>query len=207
MGENQKIKKGVLTKEIADQLMKVEGEVRGMQLRNDANYVLAKKGKPGLKKVKEELEKIDYPINYEKIEDLGFYPAGLRAISLLALKKAFGWGDSDFRKLGESTTTLSWIVRIFMKFFGSLDILSKRASQIWGEYHDRGNLTMPYHSESERRAIIELKDFDLHPLYCRALEGCFEKFVKMVVKVEGVRCRETKCPFGSDKLHQFVVKW
>lgn len=80
----------VLTKEIAEKLMKIEGEGRGFILKNDATFVKAKKGEAGLEKVEEELEKVGYPIKYKKIRSLNFYPVSWRAISLLAMKKVFG---------------------------------------------------------------------------------------------------------------------
>ena len=89
------MQKPIITKELAQQLMKAEGEGRGVHFKNDAEYILKKEGPEALKKVEEETERLGFPIKYGEIKTTGFYPAGLRAISLLAIQQALGWDEED----------------------------------------------------------------------------------------------------------------
>lgn len=196
-----------LTKKLAEELMKAKGEARGIHFKSDANYVLRNKGKNGLRRVEQELEKIGCPIKYEKIKNLDFYPVGLRIISLLAIKKTFGWGDKEIRELSGSAAYFSLIVRIYMKFFYSLGKIVKQAPKMWSEYYTVGRLGIPDYNEKEKYAVLELSDFELHPIFCRGMEGYLENIVKMIVKTKKVRCRETKCTFRGNKTHQFLIKW
>ena len=91
----------IINKETAKKLMEIKGEIRGMDLKSDANFVIKERGKEILNKVEEELKEVGYPVEYEKLETMGFYPGGLRALSLLAVKKPLilmmkklgKWGD------------------------------------------------------------------------------------------------------------------
>lgn len=196
-----------LTKKLAQKLMKVEGECRGMHFKNDAQYVLQKEGKQGLRKVEEEMERLDCPIKYQEVKSLGFYPVGLRAVSLLALQKVFGWGNKEVRELSGYAPYVSLIVKIYMKFFHSLDEVVKKAPKMWHEYYTVGEVSIPEYSEKKKYAILELKDFDLHPVFCRGMEGYLENIVKMIVKTKKTECRETKCVFEGQDCHQFKIRW
>jgi light-regulated signal transduction histidine kinase (bacteriophytochrome) len=54
--------------ETVKKLLQMKGEARGMGLKDDVAYVLAKQGKEGLEKVEEELERVGCPIKYAEIK-------------------------------------------------------------------------------------------------------------------------------------------
>lgn len=195
------------TKEIVENLLRMEGEVRGMSLKDDEAYVKAKEGEGGLRKVEEVLEKLGCPIKYDAIKTLGFYPIGWRAISLLAIRETFGWGDEEFRTLGSLAPGNSLIVRIYTKFFHSIELVVSKAPQMWGEYFTRGKFTVPDYSEEKKYAITEIRDLDLHPIFCRLLEGYLTTIIKMVVKPKEIECRETTCTFKGQDRHRFEFRW
>lgn len=196
----------ILNKEIAKKLMKIEGEGRGFILKNDATFVRAQKGETGLKKLEKELEKVGCPIKYKEIRSLNFYPVSWRAISLLAMKKVFRWGDEEFRELGRFILGGSLIVRVYARFFHSIEAIVKKAPQMWREYFTVGELTAPDYDEEKRYLIIEIRGLDFDPVFCRAMEGYLMTIVGMVVKAE-VRCHETKCTFEGQDHHQFKITW
>ena len=112
-----------LTKEVAQKLMEIKAEIRGVDLKTDAEFVLKEKGQEGLKKVKEELKKIGYPIEYEKLEAMNFYPGGFKALSLLAIKKALNFNDEKIKEIGSVAPKTSIIVKLFIKYFFSIQKL------------------------------------------------------------------------------------
>lgn len=197
-----------LTKEAAQKLMEIKGECRGMHLKNDAQYILAKKGEGALKKVEKELERLGCPIKYKEIRAFNFYPVGLRAVSLLAIKKVLNLTDEDIRDLCGYAAGVSLIVKLYLKFFYSIPKIVEKASKIWREYFTVGELKITDYNEEKGYCILQKKGLDLHPLFCGpCLEGYIANLVKMVVKSGKVTCKETKCPFRGDKLHEFLVKW
>jgi hypothetical protein len=197
----------IITKEIAQKLMEIEGEARGIHLKNDAEYILTEKGEEGLKKVEEELESLGFSIDYKKIKNLEFYPAGLRILSLLATKKTFNWDDDEIRKMCRFAARASFIVKMYLKFFYSVPKLMEKASKMWREYWTEGKLIVKDYSEKERYAVLRIEGSDLHPIYCRCLEGYFKGLTKMVVKTEKPECLETECSFRGGKDHEFLIKW
>ena len=197
----------ILNKKIAEKLMKTEGKIRGMVFKTEAAYVIAKKGETGLKKVEEELEKVGCPMKYKEIRTLGFYPIGWRAISLLALRKVLGWGDEEFREMGRLAVGDPLIVKVYVRFFGSIGSVVKMASRIYGEYFTEGKLVVPDYDEGKKYVIAEIRGLDLVPGFCRVVEGYLVNMVNMVIKAEEIRCRETKCTFEGQDRHQFKVTW
>ena len=202
-------KKEILNKEIAKKLMRLKGESRGISLKGDILYIRKKEGEAGLKKWKEELERVGCPIKYEEIKVLGFYPISWRAVSLLVMKKIFGWKNEEFKDLGrfEFSVTMPTTVRIFIKFFYSIDIIIKNSTQIYNKYFTIGELTIPDFSYEKRYIVIRIREVALVPEFCRVLEGFFESVMKVIGKTEEVECSETKCTFQGDDYHQFLIKW
>lgn len=197
----------LLNKRIADKLMKIEGEVRGVKFKADANFIEAKKGKEGLARVEEELKNVGIPLKYKETAALKFYPLGWWAASELAMKETFGWKDDDFRQLGRFAVSDSLIVRLYMKFFHSIEALVNQAPAIWRKYFTVGELVVPEYSEEKRYVILRIKGFNLHPTFCRFMEGYFAEITGMVVKSEKVRCQETRCAFNKSDCHEFKTTW
>ncbi len=196
-----------LTKELADKLMSLEGEARGMHLYSDIQYVINRKGKEGVEKVETVLRDIGYPIDYSAVKKLGFYPMGTRPLSLIASQEAFGWGDEDVRGLCKYASSVSLIVKLYMKYFYSLDKVVEKAPEIFREYFSIGDLSIPDYSTEERYAVVQIKNLDLHSSFCRCMEGYLEGFIKMVVRAADIRCVERKCVFNGDDVHEFYLTW
>lgn len=107
---------GEITKEEIKKLMEVKGETRGVTFLIDHGYILKNKGEEGLKKVEEEIEKLGHPIKYKEIETFGYYPVGLRILSLLAIKKVFDFDDKKIEEIGFFGSKSSLITKFFIKY-------------------------------------------------------------------------------------------
>ena len=195
-----------IAKETIEKLMKIEGETRGMALKDNFEYVLSRKGKEGLEKLENEMNNLGYPIKYKEIKVMGFYPSGLEPLIMLATKKVFNFTREDFKKEGKLSAQLPLIIRLFIKYFGSLDMIVKNIQKMWRTYYTKGNLKVVDFNKDKRYVIVRLKNFVLHPFYCIGLEGYFSTIVSMVVK-GSVTCQETKCVHRGDDYHEFLVKW
>jgi len=194
-----------LTKKLAKRLMRIKGEARGIVFRTDAEYIVRTKGKEDLKKVKAELEKIECPIDYEKINTMAFYPIGLRAISLLAIQKAFNFSEKEIKEMGARAPKISLIIKLFMRYFLSIEETVKQVPKMWKKHYTIGELRARAYEE-QRYIVLELEDFVVHPILCWYLTGYFSTVVQMVVK-DRVLSKETKCPFKGDKYHEYLFKW
>ncbi len=201
------MKEEILNKKIADQAMRLKGEIRGLAFSADALYIREKVGEEGLKKVIAELEKVGHPIKYDKVQRFNFYPTGLRAISLLAMKKVFGWGDKEFRELGSFAPADTILVRMYLRLSRPAANIVKLAPRIFREYVTEGEFSVPDYDEEKKYAVMEIKGFDIHPYFCRVVEGFLETLVKMVWGSGEAECREMRCTFKGGDRHQFKATW
>lgn len=196
-----------LTKKLADKLMNVEGEARGMHFWSDAYYVREQEGEEGVRKVEAKLSEVGHPIDFGSMKRMEFYPLGYRSLSLVAIQDALDWGDEEIRNLCGYAAGSSLIVRLYMKYFYSLDKVAEKAPEIWDEYFSSGELTVPEYSEKDRYAVVEIRESNLHPVFCQCLYGYFKSFIKMVVKADEVQVEERKCVSKGDDFHEFLLTW
>lgn len=196
----------LVSREEVKNLMECEGEVRGVSIKDTANFVLKEEGKEGLRKLEKAMEDLGHPLNYEDIRKMDFYPLGLWGLYMLAMKRIFDYDDDKIRELGADNAKSSLIVRLFMKYFFSIEKIVKEAPKIWNKYNTAGNLKVAEYSEEENYVILRIEDYHFHPIHCRNLEGYLPAIVQMVVK-DQTTCRETKCIYQGDEYHEFLVEW
>ncbi len=203
------MEKEIFTKELAEKLMKIKGEGRGTHLRNDAEYILRKGGEEALKRVEQETERLGFPIKYNEIKNTGFYPAGLRAISLLAIKNALDWDDEMMKDMFRAAVGASLIIRVFMRFLYPASKAINAVSRVWDKYWTIGTFSVVEYREKEKRAILRVEGLDLHPLYCHSLPGFFMGMADLVGGHKKRTCKEIRCPFKdkSVKAHDYLLEW
>ncbi len=197
-----------LTKEIAVKLMEAKGQVKGVVFKTDQEYILKEKGEEGLKRLEKELEEFGYPIKYREIKATGFYPVGLRAISLLMIKKVFEFNNEKIEEIGVFATKVSLVVRLFVKyFFSTKKFLLEKAPKMWRAHWTEGDLITTEVDEEKKYAAVQLKNFNLCPTYCYYLRGYFAGILHLTTGSSQVTCEEVKCFFRGDEYHEYVVKW
>ncbi len=187
-------------------MSEIKGDTRGISMKGDFAYILHKKGKEGLKKVEEEMAKLGYPVTYNNLKEIGFYPMKVEAMTFLVMKKLFGFDREEFVKMGEFNSKVSLIVRLFMKYFVSLELIAREAPRFWRKYYSVGDLKVVEINKKERYIIIRVENFRHHPLHCATVEGYIISLIKMVLGKE-VSSEETKCVHRGDEYHEFVVRW
>ena len=99
-----------ITKEEAERIMKEGGKVRGLTLKTDADYIIEKEGKEGLKRVEERLKELGYPIKFKNFSSFGWYSLPLSAIIITVMVEVFDWDDSaifDLAYTAPLNTTVS----------------------------------------------------------------------------------------------------
>lgn len=196
----------IISKEEFKELIQIEGQVRGDGMKNKAKYILEKKGRQGLKDLEKAISDAGYPMNYQSLEKMELYPVGLEAATLIAIKRIFDFQDDDFRELGKIESKFTLIIRLFMKYFISLDRATSEAPRMWRKYYTVGDLEIPELNKEEQYLKLRLKDFSPTPLLCRTHEGYFSGIFKLVVR-KPVSCREVKCVHRGDDYHEFLIEW
>ena len=197
-----------LNKESAAKLMAMPGEARGEVFKTDGDYVLKEMGPEGLKKLEEELAALNYSIDYKKIGALSFYPIGLRIISLLAIKKVFSFDDARIKELGFFASKTSLMVKLFINYFLSIHkVFFEEAPRIWRKHYSVGDFTPIELNEEKKYGIIQIKNYQFHPVFCLYLGSYLCGFFQMLIKTPAITFEETACPFRGDEYHEYTIKW
>jgi predicted hydrocarbon binding protein len=196
----------VISKEEFNQLMKLEGKVRGMSVKSYGDYILKEKGKEGLKKLEEAITRAGYPMKYKDIKTMSFYPLGLEALTLLGIKRIFNFGKEELQEMGKFQAKFSVLIRLFMEHFISIERAARAVPDMWRSYYNIGDLKVVELDQEKGIMILRLENFRLLPEHCHDLTGYFPTISQLIVK-KPVTCEETKCSFRGDDYHEFLMKW
>ena len=194
----------IITKQEFEELMKLKGETRGVGFQTEAKFILKEEGEEGLKKLENEMTRLGFP--YDKIKTMEFYPMGLLAVALVVIQRLFNYDENKFQEMGKFESKSSLIIRLFMKYFASLERVAKESEKMWRNYYTVGNLKVTELDKDKKYVIVRIENFSLHPILCQVLIGYYVSIVKMVVKSE-VTCQEVKCVHKGDEYHEFLLKW
>jgi len=201
------LKKENITKEMADEIMKLRGEIRGIGLKTDMDSLRKKKGKEYLVKMGEELERLGYPLKYNEINIGAFYPIGQDVLDLLVIWKLLDFDKTMIKEIGYDAPNFSIFLKIFLKHFASMKDTLKQARAMEREHYTIGEFKLVELNEEKRYAILRMDDFDIHPIECLVLEGYFAKLCQMMIREGKAVCEETECTFRGGKTHEYLVKW
>ncbi len=195
------------TKDQADEIMKLEGETRGAVFKTDEKFILYKGGEGELAKVEEKIKEWGYSLNYKETGTMDFYPIGLRVLSILAVAEVFGFDEEQVKnEIGLNAPKMSFIVKVFAQHFFSVKKTFEQVSKLWARHYSRGKLIPAKLDEEKNFLVLELEDFNIHPIMCSYLSGYFKKISEIVLKKE-VEIEEGKCSYRGDDKHIFTIKW
>jgi len=198
--------KGKITLQEINKLKSFPGRVRGQVFLTDIGYIREKKGEEGVKLLKNKIKEWGVPLDYDKVKPLDWYPVGFRAISLLAIKEIFGWGEKEIFELGNNAPKFSFIVKLLMKYFLSPKKSFLECPRYWTRHYDIGTLEAYEFNEKKKYLLLRLKDFKVHPIFCPLFRGYFLRIAQYVLRSEKVTIKETKCMFKGDPYHEFLIK-
>lgn len=197
-----------IPKEEIEKALKIKGKVNGMALLEDKKFVLEYFGEEKLKELEREISEIvGEGFSYEKIKSYKEYPFYLTLITTLFLHYNCGKDETFIRNFGKESMKFSLIVKLFLKYAFSPQGVVKYGSQLWRKYFSIGDLEVKKFSEEEKEVLIELRNFDVHPLFCKQIEGAIEQLFSYVVKSENLKNEEIECPFKGGKVHRFKISW
>lgn len=195
-----------ISKEEIESIKNLKGEARGITIKGKAEFIIKKREETTLQELEETTRKLGYPVKYTELRSNNFYPVGYEAITLLIGSKVFGMNEKEIMEMGSFVSKLSAIVRLFMKYLFSIELMAREAPRMWRKYYTIGDLKVVDIDGAKKYAILALENYRLHPLYCPFFKGYFASTVQMSVKTD-TTCEEQKCTFQGDNCHEFLIKW
>lgn len=189
-----------------EEINQIEGEITGLSLKEDLQFIKSQKGEEGLEKVKMALEALDFPLKIEEIKSSQWYPWKKNLLLLLVAKRIFNWDEEKMREWGRFTAKTSFINKLIMKFFVSLDNLIEEAQNAWNRYFSCGEIEIEKISKREQIILLTIKDFPSHPIFCRELEGYLWQILSYVLPKENLKVQELECSPKKNR-HHFKISW
>ena len=194
-------------KEEADELMKIEGNVKGVVFRTHASYIRDKEGEKGLRLVEEKMKELGYPVKFSEVEPFRWYRESQTILVILVAKEIFHWRDSDVFDMGNAAPKYSLIVKLLMKYFLSPKTTLRESPKYWMKHYDFGMLEVHEYNEKEKRMSVRIKEYKTHPIVCIFHKGYFLHIAQYVIKSQKIGIEETKCVYRGDPFHEYTVTW
>ncbi len=182
-----------------------EGEVRGVVLNTDRTFILRKGGGEKLKEVEAVIEEMGYPLLYNEIQTMNYYPFGLRILSILAISKVFSLDEGGIREMGALAPKSSVLIKVFTKYFLNVEQTLNKVGEIWKKHSTIGEAEAKEVNEKEGYAVFHFKGIT-HPVYCVYLSGYFSGIIAMTVSKK-IDIEETICSFRGGDVHEFKASW
>lgn len=198
MTQNPSFKKEI------EQLMKIKGETKGSEILSLANLIIQKHGKEALGLVEKEMENLGYPLRFEKIDQIKWYPEAFNVAAMLVAQKLFSW--EDLFEIGYASPKFSFGVRLFIKFT-SYERVFKESPFIWKKFMDFGELDPVEFNEKEKYCVMRLKGYNFHPSMCRYYEGFLLRISEYAQKAKKITIKETKCLYKGAPYHEYKACW
>lgn len=195
-----------MSKEI-ERLMKNEGHVKGEIILTSLKYIKSRLGKEGLKKIEDRFKELGYSLYFQNIKPLHDYKEAYAVLIYLLSRDLFGWNDKDIWKMGESSAKMSFIAKVLLKYFISVNSLVEEMPNYWKKYHDFGEIKVIDFNEKNKYIIFQLRGYDFHPLGCTYHLGYFFTVARFSIKGENISLNETKCVHKGDDFHEYKITW
>lgn len=180
---------------------------RGAIFQSHATFIKEKKGEEGLKALEEKMAELGRPINFKQIKAGAWYPESLSVLIMLTAKDLFNWTEKDIFEMGSSASRHTFIAKILMKYFISLERFMAEVPKYWKKHLDSGELEVIGFDEEEKYIALREKDFKVHPILCVYHAGYYRGITKYIIKSEKISVEETKCVFKGDPFNEYLIKW
>ena len=195
----------LILKEEIKKLKNVEGQIRGIGLKDILDFIIKEEGQKGLRELEEMVASLGYPLKYKDIKKMNFYPLILLLVFFLVIKKLFNYNKEKFEEMGRYCSKSSAIMRLFMRYLVSIDKVVEQASIMYGKYFTTGSLKIVEYNKEKRYVIGRIESLIFYPSQYYYLTGYFSSVVEMVTK-SSVTCEETSV-YKDSKYHDFLLKW
>jgi len=194
-----------MKKEDLERIYKAKGMARGTVFQIDTQYIISKWGRAGLEKIKKKAKEWGYDIPYEGVDTMGWYPLGLRVISLLLIKEVFNLSDAKIREMGTVAPRFSFIFKFIFKLITPIKKFAEGVPRYWDEHYTAGKLEVKKLDENKKILVAHLKGIKIDPVFCVYLEGYFEGVCRFLFPTS--TCKETKCMFNDEEVHEYTLTW
>jgi len=190
-----------------EDLKEIKGNVRGSCSQSMVSYLKEIGKEEYLPRIQERFKEYGFEEKLNEIISMKEYPIAFEVALIFSIKEVLNWGEKEIKELGRNVSKMSFIVKLLMKYFLSAKKSYQQAPAYWKKHFDFGELEAPEFNEKDKYFILRVKDFALHPLHYKFLEGYFETMATFVISAKKFRSEERKCTYKGHPYHEFIIKW
>lgn len=197
-----------ITKEEADRIMKIRGDIRGAVFKAFYSYVLEHKGEKGTKMVEEKLKELGYSFELKNIKSFQWYSQAFATVVCLAILEVFGWEESTAKDIGYNGPVFSTIAKLLVKYFTFPEKGFSQVPRIWRQHVNFADTEVFDYSKEKKYTIFRVKGFKkFHPVVYEYMKGFILKFTELLLNIKNAKIDQTKCLFWGDEYDEFKVFW
>ncbi len=195
-------------KNVIDEIMSQPGNVRGEVFRTHAHFIKYKEGEEGVLMVEDKLEEFGYPIKLESAKTSDWHKEALSASVVVVAKEIFNWTEDDVYEMGNFAPKQSFIVKMFIKQFVSINDIFQKADQYWKKHYDFGGIEIGEFNEEERYITVKIKDYRFHELLCGPyFKGYLNRIAQFSIKSDKIETEQIKNVFHGDPYNEYLIRW
>ncbi|MCD4694589.1 hypothetical protein K8R62_04505, partial [bacterium] len=142
----------------------------------------------------------------EKLGSMEWAPRFLPRIFLIGAIYFFNWTEEEVFDMGKNLMIYSKPIKIFVKWFSSAKSTITKMAKDWNKYYAQGSVNIKEFNENKKYSILEIKDFNIHPITIMYYEGIFTKVLEISTGSKKVKVKEIENKDGH-KYHKFKAKW
>lgn len=202
------IEEGKKLKEVADNVMNIDGNIKGVAILNNIIYIKNKKGDEAVEIISKTLNEVGYPLDFKKINEYEPYKESYNVLINLIMKDVFKWNDDDIFNSGRGAAKISPILKSIIQYLLSPTLLINNANKYWQRQLDFGKINVIDCNEEDRRIIIGVEGYNKSSVSCIYQAGYFIETVGFAVKEKSnLEIEETKCVYAGDEFHEYTITW
>ncbi len=195
-------------KEVADELMSQNGNVRGEVFRTHAEFIKYKEGEEGIVMVEDRMRELGYPVDLVKTQTGDWHKEALSVLVIVVAKEIFDWTEDDVYEMGNSAPKHSFIVKMFIKQFISVKDIFEKAGQYWEKHYNFGTIEGGEFNEEEKYITVKIKDYRFHELVCGPyFKGYLTRIAQFSIKSKKIETEQIKNVFNGDPYNEYLIKW
>ncbi len=199
--------KQILTREEAERLLAVSGNVKGAIILASLEYAIMKQGRPVVRAIEQRLKELGYPVNLQSIKPMEKYPEALSVMIILLIREILNLSDEDIIEMGRAGLKLPYFAKMISKYFISIESVLNQASKYWQRYFDFGKMEVSQYDKEKKYTILRVVGYNFHPVLCLYHRGYFIQAAVMATGRKKIESKEIKCVHRGDPYHEYFLSW
>lgn len=194
-------------KEKITRLVSIPCKTRGDEIAILATIIREKYGEQGVRHTEGYLNELGVKFSFGALKMTSWYPEGLNVAVILVMREVFKLSDEDVYLIGRKMPKLSFIIRVFVKYFVSPKKTFMKTAEYWNRYLDCGMME-PYEiNESSRYAILRVTGYRFDPVMCHYHRGYLAGAAENIVRSSKIEAIETACIHKGGLYHEYRLTW